>query len=273
VGIVSDGEVISFYEDRYSESDRLTKGHGRLEFLRTQDIVGRRLVKDGLSIADIGGGPGVYAAWLASLGHHVHLIDPVARHIEETRALHTTSGSIRAEVGDARALELDDQSVDAVLLLGPLYHLPEPADRTKALQESMRVLRPGGLIFAAAISRFASLHDGLVRGWLSDPEFATIAFTDLETGRHENLTHHPNWFTNAYFHHVDELRAELVAAGAADVSVHGVEGLAGWLPDVEERIADPDERRIVLEALHRTGTEPSLLGVSAHLLACATKPA
>lgn len=270
---MSSDDVVGFYEDRYRESDRLLGGSGYLELLRTQHIIGRRLEGTAWRIADIGGGPGVYAQWLAGLGHDVELVDPVSRHVDQAGALAVGVGSIRAQLGDARSLPFQEESIDAVLLLGPLYHLPDRADRSLALSEAMRVLRPGGRLFAAAISRFASIHDGLVRGLLRDPEFAAIAAADVETGRHENPKRHPDWFTSAYFHRPAELRAEVLAAGATDVSVHGIEGLVGWLDDLDERLDDPRDRAIVLDALDRVGTEPSLLGVSAHLLACAIKPA
>ena len=74
-----------------------------------------------------------------------------------------------------------DASVDAVLLLGPLYHLTERADRVRALAEGRRVLRPGGVLAAAAISRYASAVDGLFRGHLREPGFEAIVERDLPT--------------------------------------------------------------------------------------------
>ena len=82
-------------------------------------------------------------------------------------------------VGDARALEFEDASADAALLLGPLYHLTERADRLAALREARRVLRPGGNLFAAGISHFASTVDALVQGYLSDEAFMAIVERDL----------------------------------------------------------------------------------------------
>lgn len=265
-------EVIQYYQDGFRESERLTSaGPGRLEFLRTQRIVGQRLRDRPMCIADIGGGPGLYAAWLAGLGHEVELVDPVPIHVQQAQELPVEPGSIRASIGDAREVDLGDESVDAVLLLGPLYHLPSVADRMVALAEAWRILRPGGLVFAAAISRFASLHDGLKHGWLNDPDFASIVGRDLETGHHRNPTNRPGWFTDAYFHRPEELGAEVADAGFHDVSVHGVEGLVGWLANLDELIQDHHQLEAILDALDRVDTEPSLLGASAHLLACGSK--
>ena len=272
-GDVSSDDVVRFYEEEYCEADRLvTSGQGRLEFLRTQRLIERQLPRRRLRIADIGGGPGVYASWLASLGHDVDLLDPVAGHVRQALARPPQPGSLRASIGDARNVGLDDASVDAVLLLGPLYHLPEAADRAQALAEAFRIVRPGGVVFAAAISRFASFHDGLTSGWLVDPEFAAIVKADIASGHHQNPAREPGWFTEAYFHHPDELREEMAAASFRDVSVHGIEGLAGWLPDLDTRIDDPRQRDALLDGLHSVSSEPSLLGVSAHLLAWGTRP-
>lgn len=146
-----------------------------------------------------------------------------------------SEGRITAEVGDARQLPVPDASFDSMLLLGPLYHLTEREDRLRSWAEARRVVRPGGYVFAAAISRFASLFDGLARGYLFDPRFRLIAERDVQDGQHRNPTNHPHWFTTSYFHHPDELRAEAVEQGLEVVELVGVEGLAGWLPHLSDR--------------------------------------
>jgi SAM-dependent methyltransferase len=86
--------------------------------------------------------------------------DLVGLHVERPQG---SSGSmVHAEVGDARDLNLPDSSVDAVVLLGPLYHLRERAHRVPALREACRIVCPGGPVFAAVISRWAHRLDGVV---------------------------------------------------------------------------------------------------------------
>src|SRR6185369_9764065 len=159
-----DAEEIAAYYARGLERDRLTSGLGALELMRTQALLARYLPPPPATVADIGGGPGRYAVWLAERGYRVHLVDPVPLHIEQAREATSRRRGVTlasAEVADARELRLPDASVDAVLLLGPLYHLPERAMRLQALAEAQRVCRPGGMILAAAISRLASTLDGL----------------------------------------------------------------------------------------------------------------
>jgi ubiquinone/menaquinone biosynthesis C-methylase UbiE len=261
-------EVVAFYA-RGLERDRLIGGQGALEFARTRTLLERYLPEPPAVVADVGGGPGRYAVWLAERGYRVHLIDPVPLHIEQARAAAGgPPGAVlaSAEVGDARALRLPDASVDAVLLLGPLYHLPERADRLQALAEARRVCRRGGVVIAAAISRFASTLDGLRAGYLQDPSFAAVAAGDLRDGRHRNPTGDPAYFTTAYFHRPEDLAAECAEAGLSHEATLAVEGAAWLLPDLDARLADERRRAVLLAALAALETEPTLLGVSAHLL-------
>ena len=178
-----------------------------------------------------------------------------------------------ATVGDARALPLPDASVDAVLLLGPLYHLTDRADRLATWREAVRVVVPGGVVVAMAINRFASLFDGLAQSYLFDPAFRAIVAQDLATGVHENPTGDPRWFTSAYFHRPEELAAEATEAGLVVRETVGVEGLAHWIKPLASAFDDPDRREVVLDAARVIEAEPSLLGLSSHLLTVAARPA
>ena len=205
-----DSKEIGAFYSRGLERDRLASGPGALEFVRTQTLLQRYLPAPPADVIDVGGGPGRYAVWLAERGYSVHLVDAMALHVEQALAASASrpgSTLASAEVGDARALRFADESADAVLLLGPLYHLPDRADRLEALAEARRVCRRGGVIVAAAISRFASTLDGLRGGYLVDPGFAAIAAADLRDGHHRNPTRHPSYFTTAYFHRPEDLAA------------------------------------------------------------------
>jgi len=166
----------------------------------------------------------------------------------------------------ARRLPVPDASFDAALLMGPLYHLTDPDDRRRAWAEARRAVRPGGYVVGAAISRFASLFDGLARQFLFDPDFRKTAERDLAEGQHRNPTDRPEWFTTAYFHHPHELRAEAQDCGLDVVDLVGVEGLANWLPQLEERWATPEGQETIMFSARCVEAEPTLLGISAHLL-------
>jgi ubiquinone/menaquinone biosynthesis C-methylase UbiE len=264
-------EIRCHYESEISEADRLCRGAGRLELVRTQEIIRRHLPGPPLGILDVGGGAGVHAAWLADDGYTVHVVDQMPNHVEQARLLAGPQRRISAEVGDARRLAEADGTVDAVLLLGPLYHLTEPDDRVLALSEACRVVRPGGFVFVAAISRFASLLDGLSREFLIDPRFRSIVERDLGDGQHRNPARVPHWFTTAYFHHPSELPDEASVAGLECVEVVGVEGVAGWFPDTFDRWDSATQRDAILFAARAIEAEPSLMGASPHLLMVAKR--
>jgi len=260
-------DIIAHYASGY-EDERLATGCGPLEFARTVDILDRQLPRPHAIVLDVGGGTGPYSRWLASRGYEVHLVDLSPLNVDLARK----AGQIAsATVGDARSLVRGDASVDAVLLMGPLYHLTDRAGRLAALREARRVLKPGGVLAAAAISRYASLLDGLRSGYLDDPVFATIVEQDLKTGQHRNPTDHAHYFTSAYFHRPEDLREEVQEAALEVVSVVGIEGPGWLLPEFEAHWSDPARRRRLVEAARRTESEPALLGLSAHLLAVARR--
>jgi SAM-dependent methyltransferase len=258
-------EIVEHYET-IEEGRRITEGLGRLELLRTREVLRRHLPRGPMGILDVGGATGVHAQWLAADGHHVHVVDLVPVHVEQAGVQPGSAGRVTAEVGDARNLPVPDGSFDAALVFGPLYHLTERGDRLLALREAGRAVRPGGMIFVAAISRFASLFDGLARGFLFDPSFRGIVDRDLAEGQHRNPTGRPEWFTTAYFHHPHELCEEAEAAGLVVVEMVGVEGLAGWLSPLEERLDSETDRDTVLFSARVVEAEPALLGLSAHLI-------
>lgn len=268
------GTEITAHYTEGREATRLLQGPGQLEFVRTQELVRRHLPPPPATILDVGGAAGIYACWLAAEGYEVHLVDLVPLHVEQARqasAAQPATPLASTSVGDARRLDQPSDSVDAVLLLGPLYHLTERADRLMALQEARRVLRAGGLVFAVGISRFASLLDGLHRGFLVDPSFVSLVERDLREGQHRNPTNRRGYFTTAYLHHPDELQAEVREAGLTVEEVAAIEGPADLVDDFVRWWSDPPRRKRLLWAIRAVEHEPSLLGVSPHLMVVSRK--
>jgi SAM-dependent methyltransferase len=264
---VLDPAVLAYY-DQGRERSRL-ETTSRLEYLRTRELLGRFLPPPPARILDVGGGAGAYAVPLIESGYDVVMVDPIPLHVDQAKR----SGVVAAVVGDARSLEFDDDSFDAVLLLGPLYHLTEREDRVCALGEARRVVRADGVIVSAVISRFASTLDGLHAGFLLDDRFERIVETDIATGRHDNVSRVPGWFTTAYFHRPDELDAEFVDAGCQVVNLLAIEGPTSGMPDLGAWLDDDERRAILLRAIGRVESEPSLLGSSSHILVIARRSA
>jgi SAM-dependent methyltransferase len=175
--VTTDERILRHYAVS-DEAGRLwATARGELTRRRTWDLFERFLPGSG-RVADIGGGPGTHASHLAGLGYEVVLVDPVPGHIEHASA----DAGFSSRLGDARDLPLPDASFDAVLLMGPLYHLPDAADRQLALREALRVLRPGGRLLAEVISRYVWIVDATAQGRLGDQGIWHTFDLNLRTG-------------------------------------------------------------------------------------------
>jgi ubiquinone/menaquinone biosynthesis C-methylase UbiE len=266
-------EDIYRYYNLGQEQGRLTRSGGRLEFARTQEIALRYLPTAPATILDVGGGAGIYALWLAELGYEVHLIDLMPLHIEQA-----TNASQQAEhplaslrVGDARKLDFPDASADVLLLCGPLYHLPDYADRIAVLREAYRVLKPSGIVLVAAISRVASTLEGLAFGYLADDNFAEVLEATLKDGTHSNPTGEPGYFTTAYFHEPAEIPQEIAAAGFQFEAVIPVEGPAGFTREFDRFWDDPVLRERLLKFVRLLEKDPALMAATGHLIGVGRK--
>jgi len=253
-------QLIAHYS-AYDEAERLKHDIGPFELARTQELIRRYLPPAPAVVLDVGGATGVYSFWLAGLGYGLHLLDIVPRHIAQARETARQPGCpqlVSMQVGDARQLPYDEHVADAVLLHGPLYHLTEREERLRVLSEARRVLRPGGLLLAFAITRYAGLIYGLRRGFVFDPAYHRMIRDEVQTGRRENP---PDWlftFPNAYFHHPDELQAELEDAGLTHEVTLGILGPAWMVPDLDASWQDEAQREALLDIARLTEREPVL---------------
>jgi len=265
-----DPAVAAHYELGLEESRLFVDGRPRLEYVRTLELLSRLLPPAPAQLLDVGGGTGVYAVPLGERGYTVHVVDPMPVHVERTLEYAREGGISRvtASLGDARDLNaFGGSSYDAVLMLGPLYHLVDADDRALAWREAVRVTRPGGVVVAVGISRYASLIDGLKRRVLADPVFRSIVERDLRDGQHRNpdVTNRPEYFTTAYFHLPAELAREARASGLREVQLYAVEG-PGWI------LEDLDDLQNQLFAARAAESEPALMAASSHILVAATAP-
>lgn len=255
--------IKKFYESGV-EKERLKKGTGRLEKLRTEKLLERFLPQPPAIILDVGCGTGVYAFDLVKWGYGVYLIDPVPYHIEEAKKIGETlagNAPLGYIVGDARKIEMGDQSADVVLFFGPLYHL-NPADRRVALSEAHRVLKHGGILFAVAVSRYAPTASYFKKQKMT---------CDLETSIFSSLTNGQFEYRGALFysHYPQELRSELEQAGFNGVSLYPVEGLGSLA--TKDTIEDETVFQEVMRIIKATEQDESVLGMSSHIMAIGKK--
>lgn len=265
-------EVLEFYE-KGAEIGRLNRGLGIIEADRTKDILSR-YVRPGMDVYDVGGGIGYYAGWLAEQGCNVSLFELAPAAIEYAKAHQNTP--YEARVADARALPAQDGSCDVLLLMGPLYHLLEKGSRMQAIREARRVLRPGGNLIVAAVSKFSSATWALstyriTNNFIDDEIYMDMLRGELTSGEHHRPEKYPNFIAQAYFHTPEALEAELTEGGFTVERLLAVEGCIWFTPDLNEKWEDPASRNRLLELLRLTESEPSILGFSPHFLAVAKK--
>lgn len=265
-GFSLEPEIHRYYEAG-QEAGRLEDPVTRWEKVRTLDLLHRFLPPAPAVVLDVGGAAGAYAFPLAEMGYIVDLIDPVPLHLEQARQRVAMRERVPRKflVGDARAIPCGDESADAVLFFGPLYHLTSADDRLQAIREAHRVLRREGVLMAVAISRFASAFDGVARGLICDSRFVQIMEQDLKTGQHRNNTGNFGYFTTAFFHHPEEFRKELIEGGFPTPNICAIEG-----PFWSVHESSPVEQ--FLAAVRAVENESSLIGASAHIMGIAAKP-
>lgn len=267
-------EIYEFYNNG-AEIGRLERGLGIVEFHRTKEILAR-YIDSGKVIYDIGGGIGVYAAWLAKKGNEVHLFELAENAVEYAKANMMQDCRFVAEIGNALQVNRPDESADVVLLMGPQYHLRDRGERLQSLREAFRVLKKGGLLVAAGISKFSSMTWALsVYGekndFIDDPVFFNMIKGEMSSGDHIRPKEYPKFIAEAYFTTSEEMKSEIVEAGFVVEKAIAVEGCIWFTPHLTEKWEDEACRGRLLDIVRMTESEPEMMGMSPHFLLVARK--
>ncbi|MBQ8957840.1 MAG: class I SAM-dependent methyltransferase [Bacteroidales bacterium] len=267
-------EIYDFYNNG-AEIGRLERGLGIVEFHRTKEILSR-YINGGKVIYDIGGGIGMYAAWLAKLGNEVHLIELAENAVEYAKANMMQDCHFIAEMGNALEVNRPNESADVVLLMGPLYHLRDRGDRLQAFSEARRVLKKSGLMVAAGISKFGSMTWALsVYGekndFIDDPVFFNMILGEMTTGDHIRPTEYPKFVAESYFTTSEEMKTEIAEVSFSVEKAVAVEGCIWFTPHLAEKWEDEASRERLLEIVRITESEPEMMGMSPHFLVVARK--
>ena len=246
------------------EIERLEK-HAPVEYAITKRYLLRYIPEDAV-VADIGVGVGHYSELLASRGGRVHLVDVAPRLLGAAKERLTKAGLGEhiLSVTYASATDLSflaDESCDAVLMLGPFYHLSVQEERRQAAAEAWRVLRQGGLLFAAGINRMTMLRwiytDGPEsileeRGWL-EPFVKTGNFPAVE----------PGVPTTIHMTTIADFRANFT-----DFQEIALVGIESFSQSHEENLLkiSSEQAQIWLDLIEETGSTPEGLGFTGHFL-------
>ena len=273
-----DRSVLAYY-DAGEEFNRLRIGIGRIEFERTKELLLENLPKPPAVIYDIGGAYGEYAWWLTSLGYEVHLFDLSERNILMSDLLKDEYKGFELyskEVCDARDVPRDNSSADAVLLMGPLYHIIDHDERIKAIKECKRLLKHGGKLFTASLTPFSVLLHNITvydpcgdtgNTWLEDKGFLRMVERELNDGCHENPDREVySGIGSAHFHSASSLRGELAEGGFGETEVHGIMGGAWLVHDLDSVWENEVSRKALMNTVRLLDGHEEILGLSGHLL-------
>lgn len=246
------------------EMERLEK-YAPVEYAITRRYL-LRCIPEGATVADVGVGVGHYSELLARRGSKVHLVDVASRLLgaAQERLIKAGLGEQILSITNASATDLSfipDESCDAVLMLGPFYHLSLPEERRKAAAEAYRILRKGGQLFAAGINRLTMLSwiykDGPENileelEWLK-PYLKTGNFSPVEPGVPPTI----------YLATIAEFRADFL--NFQEIVLAGVESFAQFH---EENLLElsPEQAEAWLDLIEETGRMPEGLGLTGHFL-------
>lgn len=150
-------KLINYYEFEYNEDERLKKDRAHtVEFLTSVRYLDKALRKNS-KVLDACAGTGIYSFYLAKQGHQVTSGDIVEHNVSIIKEVQVQSPLLN-EIYTGSVLDLsrfEENSFDAVLCMGALYHLKDENDREKAVKECLRVLKKGGIFAASYIDKHA----------------------------------------------------------------------------------------------------------------------
>ena len=251
-------EIISGFYDQVDEDSRLKRSrHGQLEFATTMSYI-HRYTNPQSRVLEVGAGTGRYSIALAKEGLDITAVELVESNLAILRENSKGIGNISSTQGDATDLSrFEENSFDITLLLGPMYHLYEPDEVNKAIDEAVRVTKPGGVIFFAFISVYAIMYANYLSG-------------DWAAGQEENFTenYQVKHFKEQLFTGYDVIEFEQLfeSKPVEWITTAGVYGILEPLEDrVDFLIKDEDFEAFAAWYLH-FAEKRELLGSTNHLL-------
>ena len=265
-------ELVRRVYDKGVEYEWQRHDRHRMEFALSMRILDAHLPKSD-RILDCGGGPGRYALWLAGKGYDVTLFDLSESCLVKARTEAQNAGlALTFQQGTATDLShYRDAGFDAVLVMGPLYHLKAQQERQRALEETARVLTPGGLVAASFVTRTAALR-GVAKYQagrvleLYGPMLNVVRQGYDETDPPPDDKHFP-----FYFSHPSEIEPLLRSAGLEPLGVFAVEGFVSMIDETVNTLQG-DEWEAWVDLNLKLASDSTLFSCTEHLLALAKRP-
>lgn len=255
--------VVQSYEN-YREEERLTTNNARkIEFLTSTRILDEH-IKAGESILDCAAGTGAYAFYFADKGNQVTATDITPRHVDIMNdVLRDKDYEMKTAVLDATDMSMfSDESFDVVLNMGPMYHITDDAAREKCFQESLRVLKTGGLLVTAYIPRqYVLFHMAMGNEKYLDRGFVNQI---RETGKLYHTDELCFW-TDSYYATCDEMEQMYHSNHLAIIEHFAQDGMT---PHFAKKVDTWSEEHfdIWCDYHYSVCRDKSLLGASNHVM-------
>jgi ubiquinone/menaquinone biosynthesis C-methylase UbiE len=265
-------DKIRSYYASFDEWGRLDAPEGTRELTRALEILDDRLAP-GARVLDLGGGPGRYAIELARRGHRVVLADlsPELLEVAQRRVADAAVPGVESfDVVDATDLaRYADESFDAVIAFGPLYHLVADGERRRAAAEICRVLVSNGQAFIAFIPRLSGVIALIDRaatrpGQVPDAVLRTAA----DTGVFSNPT--ASGFQEGHYPTPSEIEQLFTASGLRFEDMLSLKSIANDRAHHVARLA-PTVRAEVERLARALCRRPEIIATCGHALLVARK--
>ena len=272
VGSMTRDRIIDYYSG-FDEWGRLEREP--LEFIINMHYIRAHLPSTGL-VLDNGAGPGKYAMELARNGYRVTLSDLTPASVDIARQKAQEYDLMKQFEGfhvlDATRLEgLADDTYDASLMLGPLYHLQTEQERVMAVRELHRVTKPDGMVYIAMQSRMRMSINSLQspQHWKPNDHMSAIrAFVEKGTFDHQDQGR----FTGAYYFNIQDIKPFMEQHGFETVNLIGSSSLGAMLTAEQQQYwKERGEYDELIQFMIEKAEDPAILGISSHLLYIGTK--
>ena len=251
-------EIISEFYEACHEEDRLERSrHGQLEYATTMAYI-HRFAGKGTKVLELGAGTGRYSVALAKEGMEVTAVELVPRNVEVLQERCKDVAGIEAFEGDATDLSrFSDDTYDVSLVFGPMYHLYDKAEINKAIDEVIRVTKPGGVILFAFISVYGIMYANYLQG-------------NWAAGEEENFT--PDYKTRHFKeqlftgYEVPEFEALFETKPVTYITTAGVDGMMESLEGREDFAISDEDFEAFKKWYLAICEKRELLGMTNHLL-------
>lgn len=258
------GSIEQYYNHDYDEWGRLI-GH-RIEFEITKRALSK-FIPEKACVLDVGGGPGRYSIYLAKKGHDVTLFDLCEKLVEQAAENAKNAGVVLKDCIQGNVLALCDtlsgKEYDAILCMGPMYHLLEENQRKEAINQCMGLLKKGGILIVSFISAYAPIVDCLKAYPQNVGKMKESFLRYLEDGRHDSRI--DEGFTDAYFFNPAGIEEFMSRFKLETLRIMAVEGLGALVEEKLMQLPEEDFQNW-LDVFEAISSNPEVWGNCEHLL-------